>query len=215
MRNRLFYHHHHHGSSMYVYILTFSVLQMVVNFVLHYMRVYIAFYILKMLFIKISCTERFDMSNRFYFGVSLRIRAGRLSEVACYTLALIFNMSDIGSCEDLSEDVIESLRVKGLLNFVVFEQSSNTAITLMVYDNEKYRPIVREWGAVVGIHIFPPMDRKPFTDDLGKHSIRFIFIPPYGCRNNFNLFYFTQQWTIIRDSANQRFQMGRKLECDD
>ena len=81
-------------------------------------------------------------------------------------------MSDLGSCEDLSEELIEDLKLKGLLSFVVFEQSTNSAITLMVYDNEKYRPIVREWGSAVGIHIFPPLDRHPFSDDLGKHSIR-------------------------------------------
>jgi hypothetical protein len=81
-------------------------------------------------------------------------------------------MSDVGSCEDLSEEILEDLKLKGLLSFVVFEQSSNSAITLMVYDNEKYRPIVREWGSAVGIHIFPPLDRRPFTDEPGKHSIR-------------------------------------------
>ena len=81
-------------------------------------------------------------------------------------------MSDVGSCEDLSDELIEDLKAKGLLSFVLFEQSTNHAITLLIYDNEKYRPIVREWGSAVGIHIFPPIDRRPFTDDMGKHSIR-------------------------------------------
>ncbi len=81
-------------------------------------------------------------------------------------------MSDFGCPEDLSEELIEDLRLKGLLSFVVIEQSSNSAITLLVYENEKYRPIVREWGSAVGIHILPPLDRRPFTDDLGNHSIR-------------------------------------------
>lgn len=81
-------------------------------------------------------------------------------------------MSDFGCAEDLSEELIEDLRLKGLLSFVVIEHSSNSAITLLVYENEKYRPIVREWGSAVGIHILPPLDRRPFTDDLGNHSIR-------------------------------------------
>ena len=85
-------------------------------------------------------------------------------------------MSEFGCPEDLSEELIEDLRLKGLLSFVVIDQSSNSAITLLVYENEKYRPIVREWGSAVGIHILPPLDRRPFTDDLGNHSIRYVTI---------------------------------------
>lgn len=81
-------------------------------------------------------------------------------------------MSDFDGPEDLTEELLEDLKLKGLLSFVLFEQSTNSAITLLVYENEKYRPIVREWGSAVGIHILPPLDRRPFTDDLGKHSIR-------------------------------------------
>lgn len=90
------------------------------------------------------------------------------------TVLCELKMSDIESCEDLSEEVVEELRVKGLYSFVAFNQSSNNSITLSVYDNEKYRPIVREWGSAVGIHLFPPLDRKPLTDDMGKHSIRSV-----------------------------------------
>lgn len=101
-------------------------------------------------------------------------------------------MSDTVSCEDLSDEIIEDLKIKGLLNFVVFEQSSNSAITVMVYDNEKYRPLVREWGSAVGIHIFPPLDRRPFTDDLGKHSIRYVHtkVPLINVKANRKHFYF-------------------------
>lgn len=82
-------------------------------------------------------------------------------------------MIDFDGPEDLSEELIEDLKVKGLHSFVVVEQSTNSAIKLLVYENEKYRSIVREWGSAVGIHILPPLDRRPFTDDLGKHSIRY------------------------------------------
>jgi hypothetical protein len=78
------------------------------------------------------------------------------------------------SYEDISEEVIEDLKNKGLYPFVVRELSSNTAITISIFENEKYRPIVREWGSAIGIHLIPPFDRKPFTDDFGKRSIRWV-----------------------------------------
>ena len=108
-------------------------------------------------------------------------------------------MSDTVSCEDLSDEIIEDLKIKGLLNFVVFEQSSNSAITVMVYDNEKYRPIVREWGSAIGIHIFPPLDRRPFTDDLGKHSIRYVHtkVPLIKVKANRKHFYFYNTYYTV------------------
>lgn len=84
--------------------------------------------------------------------------------------------SDNGSYsgnDELPEEVIEELKLKGLYHFVVFELTSSSAITISIFENEKYRPIVGEWGSAVGIHLIPPFDRKPLTDDNGKHSIRY------------------------------------------
>ena len=42
--------------------------------------------------------------------------------------------------------ILDELNLKGLYNFVLLEQSNNEKIILSVYENEKYRPVLLEWG---------------------------------------------------------------------
>lgn len=74
--------------------------------------------------------------------------------------------------DTLSEKIVEALRNQGLYHFTLLEKSTNDTINLLVYENEKYRYVLREWGSAIGIHIFPPIDRRPLTDDKGKHVIK-------------------------------------------
>ena len=85
----------------------------------------------------------------------------------------------MGDSNLTDKSIIEELQLKGLYHFVILDDSngscicsSDESISLQVFENEKYRPMLLEWGSAKGIHLFPPWDRNPFTDDIGKHSIR-------------------------------------------
>lgn len=71
----------------------------------------------------------------------------------------------------LSDDIQDQLRTSGLFPFVDSRYSSNNKIQLLVYENQKYRPIVGEWGSATGVHLFPAIDRAALSDDFGKHAL--------------------------------------------
>lgn len=73
--------------------------------------------------------------------------------------------------EHLPFDLIEELKAKNLYWFVVPEESSCNQITIEVYKNEKYRRLAKEWGSILGVHLFPAVDRRPITNEKGdKHT---------------------------------------------
>lgn len=50
--------------------------------------------------------------------------------------------------------ILDELNLKGLYNFVLLEQSNNEKIVLSIYENEKYRSVLFEWGRIrIYIHI--------------------------------------------------------------
>jgi hypothetical protein len=69
--------------------------------------------------------------------------------------------------ERLPFQITEELKAKSLYVFIVPEESSCNKITLLIYENQKYRPIIGSWGNVIGVHIFPRVDCRPFTNEAG------------------------------------------------
>jgi hypothetical protein len=74
--------------------------------------------------------------------------------------------------EELPYESIEALRSKNLLSFVSFEETSCKHITLIIYENQKYRPLIGEWGGITGVHLFAGVDRRPFTDESGENILK-------------------------------------------
>lgn len=74
--------------------------------------------------------------------------------------------------EELSGGTISALKAAKLLPFVDKRRSSNSSIVLLVYENQKYRPVISEWGNAVGVHIFRVVDRAPYSDDFGKNALK-------------------------------------------
>jgi len=100
----------------------------------------------------------------------------------------------MGDLRLTDKSIIEELQLKGLYHFVILDGScSNESISLQVFENEKYRPVLLEWGSAKGIHIFPPWDRNPFTDDIGKYSIR----SDLSEINPIKGFKWSNDWTLV------------------
>ena len=104
----------------------------------------------------------------------------------------------MGDISLTDKSIIEELQLKGLYPFVVLDGtnvncSSDVSISLQVFENEKYRPMLLEWGSAKGIHLFPPWDRNPFTDDIGKHSIR----SDLSEINPIKGFKWSNDWTLV------------------
>lgn len=70
--------------------------------------------------------------------------------------------------DELPYELLETLKSKGLLPFVVKRDTSCNHITLVIYENQKYRPLIGEWGGIIGVHLFAGVDRRPFTNEDGK-----------------------------------------------
>ena len=106
----------------------------------------------------------------------------------------------MGDSNLTDKSIIEELQLKGLYHFVILDDSngscsssSDESISLQVFENEKYRPMLLEWGSAKGIHLFPPWDRNPFTDDIGKHSIR----SDLSEINPIQGFKWSNEWTLV------------------
>ena len=76
-----------------------------------------------------------------------------------------------GADDELSECTMEALRAYGMLPFTDMRRSTGARVHLRVYENQKYRPMVGEWGSARGVHLFPAIDRAPYSDDFGKHRL--------------------------------------------
>ena len=68
----------------------------------------------------------------------------------------------------ISEDVLDELKAKNLLPFVLDNESQTECIKFSVYENEKYRAVIGEWGSVRGVHLIRGIDRSPFTNEQGN-----------------------------------------------
>lgn len=77
----------------------------------------------------------------------------------------------MASFEELPYEIIEALRAKNLLPFVDLQETSCNQLTIIVYENQKFRPLIGEWGGIVGIHLVPGVDRRPFTNEGGDRQL--------------------------------------------
>lgn len=73
--------------------------------------------------------------------------------------------------EKLPFDLTEELKAKNLSAFVNLEESSCNLISIIIYENQKYRPLIRDWGSIIGVHIFPAVDRRPYTNERGTKAL--------------------------------------------
>lgn len=78
----------------------------------------------------------------------------------------------MASFEELPYEIIEALRSKNLLPFVELTETNCNRITIVIYENQKFRPIVGEWGGIAGVHLIPGVDRRPFTNEKGDQALR-------------------------------------------
>lgn len=81
------------------------------------------------------------------------------------------NIVDVG----LSIAVMEDLMSRNLHHFIVPEESDNNSICLQVYENERWSTMVKQWGSILGVHLYINSafgDRRPLTDETGKHVLR-------------------------------------------
>ncbi len=74
--------------------------------------------------------------------------------------------------EHLPFDLVEELKAKNLYAFVIPGESSCNQITIEIYKNEKFRRLAGDWGSIIGVHIFPAVDRRPITNEKGNKYIR-------------------------------------------
>ncbi len=88
------------------------------------------------------------------------------------TLILIAN--PMSALDNLPFELIEELKVKNLLPFVIGEDSSCNHIKLVVYENQKYCRVIKEWGSVLGVHLFYKVDRGVWSNEDGRFSLRFV-----------------------------------------
>jgi hypothetical protein len=76
--------------------------------------------------------------------------------------------------ERLPFQIVEELKTKSLYAFIVPEKSTCNKISLLIYENQKYRSIIGSWGSVIGVHLFPSIDRRPYSNEVGNKYLRFI-----------------------------------------
>lgn len=74
--------------------------------------------------------------------------------------------------DHLPFQITEELKTKNLFPFIVPEESSNNKITFLIYENQKYRPVIGSWGNVIGVHLFPAVDRRPYSNEAGNKALR-------------------------------------------
>lgn len=72
----------------------------------------------------------------------------------------------------LSDVIFEELSARNLLRFVNLQGSSNSTVIFEVYENERWNPLFKEWGNVVGLHLHPIVDRAPYTDVTNTYSTK-------------------------------------------
>jgi hypothetical protein len=75
--------------------------------------------------------------------------------------------------------VMEDLMSRNLQHFVVPSESNNNSICIMIYENERWSTMVKQWGSVLGVHLYVNSilrDRRPLTDETGKHILRYFFV---------------------------------------
>lgn len=76
--------------------------------------------------------------------------------------------------EELPYELIEALRSKNLLPFLELPETSCNQLAIVVYENQKFRPIIGEWGGISGIHLIPGVDRRPFTNESGDRQLTYV-----------------------------------------
>jgi len=77
----------------------------------------------------------------------------------------------------LSVAVMEDLISRNLHYFVVPSESNNNSICLLVYENERWSSMVKQWGSILGVHLYVNSafgDRRPLTDETGKNTLRYF-----------------------------------------
>ena len=50
----------------------------------------------------------------------------------------------------LSQDIIEELHARNLINYLVTDQSTKSKLLFEIFENESWHPILKSWGSVVG-----------------------------------------------------------------
>jgi hypothetical protein len=101
-------------------------------------------------------------------------------------------VEEMASFEELPYELIEALRSKNLLPFLELQETSCNQLTIVVYENQKFRPIIGEWGGIVGIHLIPGIDRRPFTNERGDQQL----IVPFEEIDPINGFKWESEWKI-------------------
>ena len=89
--------------------------------------------------------------------------------------SIVESINDVG----LSVKVMEDLMSRNLQHFVVPSESNNNSICIMIYENERWSTMVKQWGSVLGVHLYVNSilrDRRPLTDETGKHILRYFFV---------------------------------------
>lgn len=82
------------------------------------------------------------------------------------------NASDTShSSTGLSDSIKDLLRVSGMIHYLGMVESSDSRIAIEIYENEKWQPILKSWGNILGVHT-NAFDRSPFTDQHGHHPLK-------------------------------------------
>lgn len=97
----------------------------------------------------------------------------------------------MSALDNLPFELVEELKVKNLLPFVIGEDSSCNHIKLVVYENQKYCRVIKEWGSVLGVHLFYKVDRGVWSNEDGRFSLRFVVYG--GLLNNVSYKY----WLVV------------------
>jgi hypothetical protein len=87
--------------------------------------------------------------------------------------SIVESINDVG----LSVKVMEDLISRNLHHFVIPSESNNNSICIVVYENERWSSMVKQWGGVLGVHLYVNSilrDRRPLTDETGRHVLRYI-----------------------------------------
>lgn len=73
----------------------------------------------------------------------------------------------------LSGDIEDELKAKNLSHFVSRNECNLDAITIRIYENERWHPILKQWGSVPCVHLNKLFDRSHLTDETGNNVYRY------------------------------------------
>jgi hypothetical protein len=147
----------------------------------------------------IPASGSFTLGGAICVGIMLREVDKEIPAVPGHPIKLLSDvtLSDNVRSLKLSDAVRRAVKANNYQHFAAYESSSDDSIVMMIYENQRWHPVLttQPWGSVVGVHLHHAVDRRPFTDETGYHSIcnRLAEVKPMKG------FKWVGEWTVLFD----------------